>query len=557
MTKSNSFAGVFLRGLGYILPRQYDQRDIERLNVILWPGASSFFAEEIAMLKNLFSEEDRKIFKQKGLTEDEVISQMNLFKKDRQTIKLNRPCRVADGIVIIPHSEIDPLVRIHDRAAEEGKMIKFVPASGAASRMFRDWYRYYETEDFDKSEIGTELVKDLKKYAFYSDLVEVISKDGRDIGELSDNGEYNAILEYILTDRGLNYANLPKALIRFHEYSDHCRTAMEEHLVEAALYVGDNRGISRIHFTLSEEHREDIENYIEAIRKDYEERYKIELDISLSVQRPSTDTIAVDRENRPFRDANGWLVFRPGGHGALLKNLNTIESDIIFIKNIDNIVPDRMKEETVLYKKILGGFLIKLQGEIFGYLRLLAGEDVDENKLEKIVGFSEKKLFVTFPPAFDTFSLEEKGDFLFDRLNRPLRVCGVVKNVGEPGGGPFWVDEGEGMQSLQIVESAQIDLESEDQKKVLESATHFNPVDLVCGVRDFRGEIFDLERFVDGATYLIVQKSMEGGHLKALELPGLWNGSMSRWNTVFVEAPIATFNPVKTINDLLRNEHMP
>ena len=509
------------------------------------------------MSKNLFSEEDRKIFKQKGLNEDEVISHVNLFKKDRQTIKLNRTCRVADGIVVISHSEIDPLVRIHDRVAKEGKMIKFVPASGAASRMFRDWYRYYEMEDFDKSETGTEFVKDLKKYAFYSDLVEVISKNGRDIGELSDNGEYNAILKYLLTDRGLNYAHLPKALIRFHEYSDHCRTALEEHLVEAALYVGDNHGVSRIHFTLSEEHREDIEDYIEVIRKDYEERYKTELDISLSVQHPSTDTIAVDRENRPFRDAHGGLVFRPGGHGALLKNLNEIESDIIFVKNIDNVVPDRMKEETVLYKKILGGYLIKLQEDIFSYLRLLAGEGVDENILEEIVSFSEKKLFVTFPPAFDTFSLEEKSALLFDRLNRPLRVCGVVKNVGEPGGGPFWVDEGEGMQSLQIVESAQVDLESEDQKKVWESATHFNPVDLVCGVRDFLGEIFDLEQFVDRDTCLIVQKSMDGRGLKALELPGLWNGSMAGWNTVFVEVPIATFNPVKTINDLLRKEHMP
>jgi len=509
------------------------------------------------MLKNPFSEEDRKIFKEKGLIEDDVISQVNLFKKDRQTIKLNRPCRVADGIVVISRSEIDPLVRIHDRVAKEGKMIKFVPASGAASRMFRDWYRYYEMEDFDKSETGAEFVEDLKRYAFCSDLKDVILRDGRDVKGLSSNGEYSAILEYILTDRGLNYANLPKALIRFHEYSDYCRTALEEHLVEAALYVGDNSGVSRIHFTISDEHREDIENYIEVIRKDYEERYKTELDISLSVQRPSTDTIAVDRGNRPFRDANGRLVFRPGGHGALLKNLNTIERDIIFIKNIDNVVPDRMKEETILYKKILGGCLITLQTEIFGYLRLLAGKGVDENKLEEIVGFSEEKLFVTFPPAFNIFSLEEKCDFLFDRLNRPLRVCGVVKNVGEPGGGPFWVDEGEGMQSLQIVESAQVDLESKDQKKVWESATHFNPVDLVCGVRNFRGEIFDLERFVDRDTYLIVQKSMEGGHLKALELPGLWNGSMARWNTVFVEVPIATFNPVKTINDLLRKEHMP
>lgn len=509
------------------------------------------------MSENLWSEEDRKIFEERGLTGEEVISQVNLFKKGRQILRLNRPCKICDGIVVIPHSEKDHLVGIHDRVAQKGRMIKFVPASGAASRMFRDWSRYSNMKDFDKSEMGKEFVKDLPKYAFYSDLTEVISRDGRDIGELYDNGEYNAILEYILTDRGLNYVHLPKALIRFHKYAENCRTALEEHLVEAALYVGDNRGVSRIHLTLSEEHKEDIKNYIETIKKDYEERYDITFHLSLSVQRPSTDTIAVDMENRPFRDAGGGLVFRPGGHGALLKNLNEIESDIIFVKNIDNVVPDRMKEETILYKKILGGYLIKLQEEIFGYLRLLAGKGVDESKLKEIVGFSEEKLFATFPSAFGTFSLEGKNDFLFDRLNRPLRVCGVVKNEGEPGGGPFWVNERDGMLSLQIVESTQVDLESKAQRGLWESATHFNPVDLVCGVRNFQGKIFNLEQFVDRDTYLIVEKSMDGRDLKALEHPGLWNGSMARWNTVFVEVPIATFNPVKTINDLLRKEHMP
>jgi hypothetical protein len=517
----------------------------------------SFFAEERAMAKNLWSEEDKRMFGQKGLTEEEVTSQLDLFEKGRQVITLDRPCTVRDGIVIIPRYERNHLVEMYEKAAGEGRTIKFVPASGAASRMFRDWFDYLQTKNFDKSDMGKKLMEDLPKYAFYDDLKRIISRDGGDIKKLCDNGEYRTVLEYILSEKGLHYVGLPKALIKFHSYAGSCRTALEEHLVEAALYVTDNHGMSRIHFTLSEEHEEDIKNFIETIRKDYEKQYNITFDISLSTQRPSTDTIAVDMENKPFRDATGEIVFRPGGHGALLQNLNEIGNDIIFIKNIDNIVPDRMKGETVFYKKILGGYLVKLQEEIFGYLRLLADGSVDESRLKEMVCFSEEKLSVTFPAAFGTFPFGDKCDFLFDRLNRPLRVCGVVRNEGEPGGGPFWVDENDGMRSLQIVESAQVDLESKTQRAMWKSATHFNPVDLVCGVRDFRGELFDLEQFVDRNTYLIVEKSMEGRTLKALEHPGLWNGSMAGWNTVFVEVPIATFNPVKTISDLLRKEHMP
>ena len=509
------------------------------------------------MSENLWSEEDKKVFEKRGVTEEEVTSQVYLFEKGRQIVTLNRPCRIDDGIIVIPHSERDSIVKVHESAARKGRMIKFVPASGAASRMFRDWFNYLQTKDFDRSDAGRKFMEDLPKYAFYSDLADVISRDGGDIKKLFDTGEYRATLEYILGEQGLHYVALPKALIKFHTYAGSCRAALEEHLVEAALYVADDRGISRIHFTISEEHKEDIKSFIETIRKDYEKKYDVTFDISFSVQHPSTDTVAVDMENRPFRDVTGEIVFRPGGHGALLRNLNAIDSDIIFIKNIDNIVPDRMKEETVFYKKILGGYLIKLQEEIFAYLHLLANGDVDESKLKEIICFSEEKLSVTFPSAFGAFSFEAKRDLLFDRLNRPLRVCGVVRNEGEPGGGPFWVDEGDGMRSLQIVESSQIDLKSETQRDIWESATHFNPVDLVCGIRDFRGEIFDLEQFVDRNTCLIVEKSMEGRNLKALERPGLWNGSMAGWNTVFVEVPIATFNPVKTISDLLRKEHMP
>jgi hypothetical protein len=329
-------------------------------------------------------------------------------------------------------------------------------------------------------------------------------------------------------------------------------------MVEAALYVRNAEGICRIHCTVSEEHRSDVEDYFSRVRKYYEARYNVRFDFRLSTQLASTNTIAVDMENRPFRDSRGMLVFRPGGHGALLENLNAIDGDIIFLKNIDNVVPDRLKGITVRYKKILGGYLVKLQEEIFEYLRLLSSEEMDKKFLSKAASFCEERLNVVFPPGFDGVSDVERRHFIVDRLNRPLRVCGMVRNVGEPGGGPFWVEEeGDGTQSLQIVEEIQVDLRSERQKTIWRSATHFNPVDLVCGVRDYRSKKFDLSRFVNRKAVSITQKSEEGRDLRALELPGLWNGSMARWNTIFVEVPIETFNPVKTVDDLLREQHIP
>jgi len=507
------------------------------------------------MSKDLFTDEDRTVFEQRGITEDAVIAQVRLFTEERRTLTLNRPCRVSDGIAVIGDSDIDGLAALHDGAAAEGRMTKFVPASGAASRMFRDWYGYYTTEGFDGSGEGAALVRDLPGYAFYRDLTAVLSRDGEDLQDLSRRGRYRTILEYILTDRGLNYVHLPKALIAFHAYGDHARTALEEHLVEAASYVRDASGRAAMHVTLSAEHQRGVEAHIERVRKEYEGTLGVTFDISLSLQHPSTDTIAVDGDNRPFRDASGRLVFRPGGHGALLKNLGEIGGDIIFVKNIDNVVPDRMKDETIRYKKVLGGYLVALQGEVFRCLRMLEQGAGDEKGLTETTRFAGEKLSLTVPADFHRFSPGAQRDFLFDRLNRPLRVCGVVKNEGEPGGGPFWVDEEGGMQSLQIVESVQIDRESEAQRDIWRSATHFNPVDLVCGVRDFRGEPFDLGHFVDREGYIVAEKSFEGRGLRALEHPGLWNGAMARWNTVFVEVPLATFNPVKTIDDLLRREH--
>ena len=365
------------------------------------------------------------------------------------------------------------------------------------------------------------------------------------------------VLAYILTSKGLNYGNLPKALLKFHAYSDGSRSALEEHLVEAVLYTKDACRICRLHLTLSEEHEDDVAEYLSVIKRYYEKHYDVIFDIALSTQESSTNTIAVDLDNRPFRNQQGELVFRPGGHGALLENLNATGGDIIYLKNIDNIVPDRLKPVTVFYKKVLGGYLISLQNEIFRYLRRLDEAEMDEKTLRELKTFCESRLHLVMPPWFEDLSLPEKGSFIFKRLNRPIRVCGMVRNQGEPGGGPFWINEEDQTQSLQIVEESQIDSQSAEQKAVWSQATHFNPVDLVCGVRDYRSCQFDLHDFVDRDAYFISQKSEKGRDLKALELPGLWNGSMAFWTTIFVEVPIETFNPVKTIHDLLRPQHLP
>ncbi|MCD6486858.1 MAG: DUF4301 family protein [Syntrophobacterales bacterium] len=506
------------------------------------------------MPENLFTESDLKTIGKEGLTMEKVFSQLKILHSETIPLKLDRSCSVGDGIVAIPDSDRETLISIHNRAAAKGRMTKLVPASGAASRMFSDWFTYYETKGFNDTEDAGILGNKIIRFAFYDDLSKVISRDGRDIGRML-LGNISGILGYILTSKGLNYAHLPKALLKFHAYPDHNRTSLEEHLVEATMYVQDKNRICKIYITTSGEHKSDVENYISNIKEYYESEYNVKFVISLSIQFPSTNTIAVDMEGKPFRDETGRLMFRPGGHGALLKNLNTIEEDIIFVKNIDNIVPDRLKPETVLHKKILGGYLVKLQEEIFHHLRFLNENEPDEKQLSKVAGFCRERLCAILPSDFERFPDTRKKDFIFNILNRPLRVCGMVKNEGEPGGGPFWVEGKNGGQTLQIVEEAQINSKSEEQKAIWKSSTYFNPVDLVCSIKDYRGEKFDLEEYVDNETYIVSDKSYEGKPMKALELPGLWNGSMAGWTTIFVEVPSITFNPVKTIEDLLRAEH--
>ncbi|HEX3037176.1 MAG TPA: DUF4301 family protein [Thermodesulfobacteriota bacterium] len=517
-----------------------------------------------------FNEKDVEQIKSRGITPEKVKSQIEIFKKGFPFVKLKRPCTVGDGITVIQKGELKRLTEVYSQAALSGRAMKFVPASGAASRMWKlllSFDNSYESIDAERiasqaangdpdSKSFLHFIENIRNFAFYDDLKSVMLRDGLDIESLLSRGQYKNILEHILTAKGLDYADLPKGLIKFHRYPDHSRTPFEEHLVEAAAYVKDRDGVARIHFTISPEHEEAIKNHIERVRDRYE-KSGVKYEITFSYQKPSADTVAVDLENNPFRDAEGKLIFRPGGHGALLENLNELEGDIIFIKNIDNVVPDRLKGETYLYKRVLGGLLVELQKQIFQYLDRISKGDLDELLVEGIIEFASDRLCIVLPKRIEQGTREEKVDFLFSKLNRPLRVCGIVKNEGEPGGGPFWVEHADGTVSMQIVESSQVNMKSAEQKEIWESSTHFNPVDLVCGVCDYLGKPFNLMNFIDPETGFISTKSYDGRELKALELPGLWNGGMANWNTVFVEVSIITFNPVKTVFDLLRKERQP
>jgi hypothetical protein len=353
----------------------------------------------------------------------------------------------------------------------------------------------------------------------------------------------------MLDPKGLNYENLPKGMIPFHAYPDHVRSAFEEHFVEAQRYTRDQQGLGRLHFTLSREHVKRVTEFLSHHVPRYETQGRKFL-LSISEQKSTSYTLAVDPENKPFRLEDGSLLLRPGGHGALLENLNECGGDIVFIKNIDNVTHDRVKPVALRYKKALGGLLIQVQEKVFAYLRELEAGTVSPRRLSEIGRFAQDKLGYHPTSEFSQTSLVKI-------LHRPLRVCGMVPNQGEPGGAPFWVRDEDGTSSLQIVESAQVDPGNPGQQEIFRRATHFNPVDLVCGLRDHRGRPFDLMSFRDDRAVFISEKTHGGRSLKALEWPGLWNGGMAHWNTIFVEVPIETFAPVKTVNDLLRPEHQP
>ncbi len=523
------------------------------------------------MSTSMFTENDLKHMKGLGITEAQVRSQMAILKKSSSFLTLARPCTIGDGITTIPDETVGELISKQQRAARAGRFIKFVPASGAATRMFKGLLSYSSTskqvrrEDVERRAHNGDVdahallkfMNNIEAFPFFGQLREAMARNGLDAVSLANQGNFTSIVEYILTTSGLNYAALPKGLLTFHQYNTGTRTPLEEHLVEAAHSIQSEQGVCRLHFTISPEHEEEFARLIHAMAPHYEQAYRVRYDIGLSAQKSSTDTIAVDMDDQLFRDRAGKLLFRPGGHGALIENLNDLKGDLVYIKNIDNVVPDRLKADTVVWKKILGGYLLEVQETIFGYLRRLVARDVDHELLDAALTFTGNRLHLNPPEAEPLITSEAKREFLVNALNRPLRVCGVVRNVGEPGGGPFWVERDDGSLSLQIVERAQVSISTVDQREIWTAATHFNPVDLVCGVRDLRGRPFDLRRYVDHNAVFISEKSKDGRRLKALELPGLWNGAMANWNTVFVEVPITTFNPVKTVNDLLRKEHQP
>lgn len=498
----------------------------------------------------MLTEKDLKQIAQRGISKEQLETQLKEFETGFPFLKLEAAASVGNGIVTPNENERKEYVDAWEAYKAEGhRVVKFVPASGAASRMFKNMFAFVDANyDVPTTDFEKKYFDEIEKFAFYDALNDVcVKNEGMGIKALMAEGKYKAVAANMLKPEGLNYGQLPKGMLLFHKYAEGARTPMEEHLVEGALYAASN-GEAHVHFTVSHDHLAYFKAKVAEKADMFAKKYGIKYDITFSEQKPSTDTVAANPDNTPFRESDGSLLFRPGGHGALIENLNEIKADVIFIKNIDNVVPDRLKPETVEWKQVIAGVLVSLQKKAFEYLQKLdAG--VNDAELQEIAAFVEKNL-CTKPK-----SCKVDAEYLRNKLNRPMRVCGVVKNVGEPGGGPFLTYNQDGTVSLQILESSQIDTNNADYMKMFTQGTHFNPVDLVCAVKDYKGQSFNLPDFVDKTTGFISSKSKGGKELKALELPGLWNGAMSNWSTIFVEVPLGTFNPVKTVNDLLREQH--
>lgn len=463
-----------------------------------------------------------------GLTPAALETQLKNFREGFPFLPVTRAASCGDGIRVLDAAGIEQAAARYDRAKESLRVVKFVPASGAATRMFKDLFEF--VREGRRTAVVGELLANRRRFAFWPELRTIIGDDADELRTVE-----NIVAE------GLRYGETQKGLVSFHRYGDEVRKAVEEHLVEGAQYAAAG-GEVKIHFTVSPEHLTRFEALLAEKIPGYESRFGVKYRISFSVQDPSTDTLAVNPDCTPFRRADGRLLFRPAGHGALIGNLGKIDADIVFVKNIDNVTTDARRGDTVLYKKALAGVLLALQERIFEYLMAL---EVPGAELEPIAAFVENELCVKLPKDYGTALLRQV-------LDRPIRVCGMVRNEGEPGGGPFWVTGADGLETLQIAESNQI---APEKRELMRLATHFNPVDLVCSFRTSKGGRFDLQEFVDPATGFISRKSDGGRELLAQELPGLWNGAMARWNTVFVEVPITTFSPVKVVTDLLRPEH--
>lgn len=498
---------------------------------------------------------DVVLLEKKGITPEQLQEQLDMIADGFPWLNIEAAATPGHGIAVLTPQMEAGSVRIWDEfRANGGSVLKMVPASGAASRMFKNVFAFINGRSDKPDDFMQKFFDNIGNFAFFPKLNAVcVDLYGKSAFTLIQEGRYKDVARALVEKDGLNYGQLPKALLQFHKIIGDSRTSLEEHLAEGAQYAADQNGLVRVHFTVSEDHLPLVKLKVEEAAKVLAYFYGVRYEITYSVQKPSTDTVAANKDNTPYRE-NGHLFFRPGGHGALIENLNDLDADVIFIKNIDNVVPDLHRAPTIQYKKVLGGMLVALKQKADDYCRMLKNGKYTNQDLDAMLTFMHDVLCITHDGA-DRMSREEKADYIFRKLNRPMRVAGMVRNEGEPGGGPYLVCNQDGTVSPQILESTQINTTDKGQKDMMGHATHFNPVDLAVCIKDYEGKKFDLTRYVDKSTGFISEKSREGVEIKALELPGLWNGAMSDWNTVFVEVPAETFNPVKTVNDLLRPVH--
>lgn len=501
-----------------------------------------------------------------GLSLDTIKRQLGIFNSGIAKAILERAAKKEDGILKLSEQEFEKYAADFDRRKSKLKLKKFVPASGAASRMFKFLNEFINEFDSENETINayinrknavnlTVFLAGMEKFPFFETIDSKLKSLYPGFNSWNSDLKNYHFVKVMLDAEHSDFCNKPKGILPFHKYTTHIATPIEEHLNESAFYASSN-GNSYLHFTISETHQLQFEKIIDNVKAKVEKQSQTNININYTYQKKATDTIAVDMENRPFRFHDGRLFFRPGGHGALIENLNNLDADIVFIKNIDNVIQNHI-ESIAMYKKGLAGVLTDLQEQVFGYLRQIENGSVKEENIEAIIDFAQSRLNVAIIEDFSKYTVEHKIIYIKEILNRPIRVCGMVKNEGEPGGGPFWVRDIKGNISLQIVETSQIDQNNPAQAEILADATHFNPVDLVCAVKNFNGEKFDLREFVDHKSGFIVQKNKNGKDIKAYELPGLWNGGMAKWITIFAEVPLITFNPVKTVNDLLKFAHQP
>lgn len=507
-----------------------------------------------------FTENDEKQLKDKGISKEKVLDYVDTFKEGIPFVQLNNAAVIGNGILKFSEAKEKELIDLYDSKLNGLEVLKFVPASGAASRMFKALFNFLEVYKSEEESLDVYLKRTndqdirvfsegLERLPFYDKVMARLPENINAEGE-----KVFLFVSELLGDDALNYGFFPKGLLPFHNYKDVAATPFEEHLKEGALYAGSN-GKAKLHFTVSEQHEEMFKNEFKEAGPRVSKVTGLVYEIDYSFQKPSTDTLAVDMDNKPFRNDDGSVLFRPGGHGALIENLNDQEADVIFIKNIDNVAVMDDAKAVANSKKVLAGILLKEQERAFKYAEQLDNGELAEANLLEIKIFLNERLNVRFDTDFDSNSMPDQIIILKDKINKPIRICGMVKNEGEPGGGPFWVSNAKGEISLQIIESAQIDMDNNAQAEIMKNSTHFNPVDLVCGMRNYKGEKYDLLKFVDDKQGFITGKTKDGKELKALELPGLWNGAMAFWNTIFVEVPLVTFNPVKSVIDLLKDSH--